>query len=100
MKRIVDVAHHRNGVSGEPFYVVRFKDGRQNMIGIVFEATGSVAVFDTDLLKQDVIAFGQNSWRGDDYEGDLRKAIEEWEKDREAMAAQVRRDQYQTTYAT
>lgn len=75
MKKIINVAHHRNGVSGNPFYVVTFRDGRQKMLGIVFEEQqGTVAVFDSELLSQGVIAFGENSWRGDDYETFLRAA--------------------------
>lgn len=80
MRKIINVAHHRSGVSGEPFYVVRFKDKRQNMIGIVFEANRTVAVFDSDLLRQDVIAFAANSWRGDEYEAFLRGAVAKFEE--------------------
>lgn len=79
MKKILNVAHHRNGISGNPFHVVTFRDGRQKMIGIVFEEPGSIAVFDSDLLAQDVIAFGENSWRGDDYETFLRAAAKQYD---------------------
>lgn len=79
MRKILNVAHHRNGVSGNPFYVISFRDGRQKMIGIVFEGRGNVAVFDSDLLAQDVIAFSENSWRGDDYETFLRAAAKQYD---------------------
>lgn len=79
MRKILDVAHHRNGVSGNPFYVITFRDGRQKMIGIVFEEHGNVAVFDSKLLATDVIAFGVNSWRGDDYETFLRAAAKQYD---------------------
>lgn len=74
MKKILDVAHHRNGVSGSPFYVIRFRDGKQEMIGILFDTSRHVAVFDSKLLAENVIAFAQNSWRGDEYEPFLRDA--------------------------
>jgi hypothetical protein len=73
---IQQIEHHRNGVAGEPFDVVKFKEGRRKMLGVVFDDERYVAVFDRDLLAQDVITFGVNSWRGDDYESELRKAIE------------------------
>jgi hypothetical protein len=51
------------------------------MIGIVFADERYVAVFDRDLLAQDEITFGVNSWRGDDYEPELRRAIDaHWSK--------------------
>jgi hypothetical protein len=99
MIKIEEVAYHRNGVSGAGFYVVKFVDsevakpktrlidklneieGAQGkMIGIVFDEPYHVAVFDRGLLAQDVIAFGANSFRGDHYEADLRKAVESYGK--------------------
>lgn len=79
MKKILDIAHHRNGVGGNPFYVITFRDGRQKMIGVVFEERGNVAVFDSKLLAADVITFGVNSWRGDDYETFLRAAVKRFD---------------------
>jgi len=97
--KIEEIAYHRNGVSGEGFYAVRFIDpdvtkpktrlidkmneiegARGRMVAVVFEARGHVAVFDRTLLAQDLIAFGKNSWRGDYYEADLRKACEGYSK--------------------
>jgi hypothetical protein len=75
MLRLKDVSHHRNGCSGNPFYVVRFRDNRQEFVAVVFEDERSVAVLDLELLSQGVIAFGENSWRGDDYEPFLRRCI-------------------------
>jgi len=80
MIKILEVAHHRNGIAGGPFYVVRFKNDDQTMVGIVFEASGHVAVLDIDLLHQGVIAFSENSWRGDEFEPCLRRAIERYDK--------------------
>ncbi len=89
---IREIAHHRNGVSGEPFYVVNFHCEEQgNMIGVVFyggltwnsqgeykivlEENPRVAVFKRELLGEGVVAFGENSFRGDDYAQDLCFAI-------------------------
>ena len=81
--KIIEIACHRNGVSGMPFNVVRF-DCKDNgrMVGIVLpketdEDTGLVNCFvlNIDKLDEDVISFGENSWRGDDYAKELRAAI-------------------------
>jgi hypothetical protein len=50
------------------------------MLAVVFEAAGHVAVFDLDKLKMDVIEFPDNSYRGDLYEDELRRMIEESRK--------------------
>lgn len=57
--KIIDIAHHRNGICGEPFVVVLFKD--QGPEGSRKLAAGN-------------IEFGFNSWRGDNYEPHLRQA--------------------------
>ena len=102
MKRRVEVkqiARHRNGVGGEPFHVVLFLDkdqpatpglggkNRDLFVGIVFEQrgeggavnSGRVAVLNVGRLIDGDIAFGSNSWRGDQYEDVLRRAIAESE---------------------
>ena len=86
--KINNVQYHRNGVSGMPFYAVNFDDEKiGNMIGIVFpkydqdkeiytgELNPRVAIFQTELLGQGNINFGENSYRGDWYANDLIKAI-------------------------
>jgi hypothetical protein len=80
------IEHHRNGISGEPFNVVLFRDNdmEANMVAIVFEAPGYVAVLDADQTAAGNVAFASNSWRGDWYAGDLREAIKKWEADEEA----------------
>ena len=91
--KISNVQYHRNGVSGMPFYAVNFDDKDiGNMIGIVFPKydpdkeryTGGfnprVAIFQTELLGQGNINFGENSYRGDCYADDLIKAINKDEK--------------------
>ena len=74
------VEHHRNGVSGAPFNVVLFTDHGPHgsrKLGIVFEAAHHVAVFDLAKLAAGDIAFGSNSWRGDQFEPRLRRLIAE-----------------------
>lgn len=76
---------HRNGVSGTPFKVVLFKfteDGvTRNMVGIQFQDDdgtydlAATAVLDVDMLKAGEIEFaGGNSWRGDHFADDIKKA--------------------------
>ena len=75
--KIIDIAHHRNGVTGTGFDVVLFKVLRERgtKVGILFDDSGHCAVLDVTMLAAGDIAFGSNSWRGDDYEPDLRNAI-------------------------
>ncbi len=80
---IEEIAYHRNGVGGNSFYVVKFTGTEGgNMLGVVFDEPYTVAVFDRDLLAKGVIAFRENSWRGDHFEPELREAIAYWEKKR------------------
>jgi hypothetical protein len=78
--RIDEVAYHRNGSGGEGFHVVRFTGDDGPMLGVVFEAAGHVAVFNSDKLAEGTIAFMANSWRGDAYEPALRAAVVEFGK--------------------
>jgi hypothetical protein len=74
--RIENIQHHRNGVAGAPFHVLLFRDPDEGrMLGVVFQQQFHVAVFNLDQLALGNIAFGMNSWRGDQYEPHLRKAI-------------------------
>jgi hypothetical protein len=74
--RIENIQHHRNGVAGAPFHVLLFRDPDEGrMLGVVFQQRFHVAVFNLDQLAFGNIAFGLNSWRGDQYESHLRKAI-------------------------
>lgn len=77
MKLIVNViSRHRNGICGEPFHAILFRDPDEGpMLGVVFEHPYHVAVFNLDKLALGNIAFGVNSWRGDRYEPHLRAAI-------------------------
>lgn len=76
---------HRNGIGGAAFDVVRFDHasvtGKQRMVAVSFsrndgnggEHPYETAVLDVDLLARDNIRFGENSWRGDDFEDTLRE---------------------------
>ena len=73
------IAHHRNGISGAPFHVIVFTDTGPEAsakVGIVFDEPHCCAVLDIAKLHARDIAFGSNSWRGDNYEPFLRQAIE------------------------
>ena len=77
--KIIHTAHHRNGVHGAPFDLILFEDHgpeRSRKIGILFEQPYHCAVLDVAKLAQGDIAFRSNSWRGDEYEPHLRKAID------------------------
>lgn len=75
--KFIKKAYHRNGIAGNGFHTVLFKHGKDKMIGIVFDEPNCVAVFNKELLNQDIIEFGENSWSGDVYEKQLR----EWTKE-------------------
>ena len=84
--KVIKKDYHRNGVSGTGFDVVIFKTkgddetSGKKMLGIVFPEQGAVAVFDVAELAKDNIEFAHgNSWRGDYFEDELRKATKETE---------------------
>lgn len=74
--KVLKQAGHRNGVAGEPFKVAIIKDvdGSKKLV-VMFEQSTYTAVFDLALLAEEVIEFGENSWRGDEYEGKLRETL-------------------------
>ena len=80
---VKDVSYHRNGIGGEGFYAVLFDwkddDGKKrSMIASVFDGSGQCAVYDVQELAAGNIAFAcGNSWRGDHFEDEIRKAIAE-----------------------
>ncbi len=80
MLKIEQVEYHRNGICGEGFHAILFKDGSESMLAIVFDGAGQCAVVSRDKLPDVGVAFGENSYRGDHYEDSLRAAIREhWE---------------------
>ena len=86
--KVIKIAHHRNGVTGEPFHVVLFRHkfdiNDPVKVAVVFQTTHHIAILDTALLDKQVIEFGENSWRGDQYEAALHKAITEWDRHNES----------------
>ncbi len=76
---IIDITSHRNGICGAPFHVVLFSDHDpekgSRKVAIVFDEPHHCAVLDVTLLAIGDIAFGSNSWRGDNFEPYLRVAI-------------------------
>jgi len=76
VEKIVEISRHRNGICGEPFYVVLFKHKGRLMIASLFDDVGYCAVYSVDELKKKNIKFGGgNSWRGDEFESELRATI-------------------------
>jgi hypothetical protein len=77
--KVLDTAHHRNGVAGAPFDVVLFKFAREqgHKVAILFDAPDHCAVLDVAMLASGEIAFGSNSWRGDHFELELRRLLDD-----------------------
>ena len=76
--RLIDTAHHRNGICGAPFHVFLFddtSDENTRKLGILFEKPHHCAVLDVAKLAEGSIAFGVNSYRGDNFEPALRRAL-------------------------
>jgi hypothetical protein len=96
---VLSVASHRNGISGEGFHVIIFKDlnsGENNkyfegpFVATVFNDASYVAVYHLETLAKGEIRAGHNSWRGDHYEPVLRQVIikhgEHFSKELERLA--------------
>lgn len=89
IKSVQSLDHHRNGCGGVGFSVVQFRShvgGKsRNMVAIVYDGddeeplapTGYCAVLDKEMLAAGDARFGENSWYGDEFEAELRRAIEE-----------------------
>ena len=76
-QKLINIAYHRNGVSGTGFYAVTFTDENcGNMIASVFPEDGHVAVYCLDKLPE--ITFLKNSYRGDYFESFLRNEIKKY----------------------
>jgi hypothetical protein len=81
--KIIEASHHRNGVSGEGFTAILFKDlsTKQTMIASLFKDSGYCAVYDVDELAKGNISFANgNSWRGDRYESALRPLLAQYKE--------------------
>lgn len=83
VRKVLQVARHRNGISGAPFYAVLFQAWERGvglMVGIVHDEPGYCSVLRVEPLSAPVgVTFGVNSWRGDTFEPELRAAIGAWE---------------------
>ena len=84
MKRTVkEVAYHRNGIVGNGFNValIRDSDGSTKVAVRFDDHQGglNIAVLDVALLAEGIIAFGENSWRGDEYAPLVDTAIRAYE---------------------
>jgi hypothetical protein len=76
--RIIEFDRHRNGICGAPFHVVLFRDTddeNTEKVAILFDEPHHCAVLDVTKLARGSIAFGVNSYRGDNFEPALRTAI-------------------------
>jgi hypothetical protein len=60
--KIIDTAHHRNGVAGTPFDVVLFKVQREDgvKVGILFDDPGNCAVLDVVASVNDLMCEARN----------------------------------------
>ncbi len=83
---IQECSFHRNGVSGAGFYAVRFQhtlpgaDKPENFLAMVFDDPGVIGVISLDRIEECGVGFANgNSWRGDKFEAELRKRIENGE---------------------
>jgi hypothetical protein len=84
--KIIGIAHHRNGICGAPFDIVLFEDTGpegSRKVAILFEEQAHCAVLDVPKLSAGDIAFGSNSWQGDNYEPGLRDAVTSFNRSRE-----------------
>ena len=88
---LTDAVTHRNGVSGAPFNIGVMKgevDGKQrDMLIIQFnDDVEYTAVFDFDKLKKGDYSFGdgKNSFRGDKFGGDFKRAVDKFMEEKYA----------------
>jgi len=94
---VTEVSWHRNGISGKGFYAVLFTGEVANVsaeeaaflnveagaaipnakwYAAITDEPGECYVVCLDLIQTRGVRFGANSWRGDQYEAELRPAIE------------------------
>lgn len=74
--KVVKAAFHRNGIAGDPFYVGIVRERGCDMLVVTFLSDPlRTAAFDIELLGEGNIAFGENSFRGDQYSREYREEI-------------------------
>jgi len=85
--KIDAISSHRNGVCGEPFTVVLFRDEdlhplNNRMVATIFDTDGHCAVLNVGELNRGNVGFAQgNSWRGDRYFEALKPFVDAYNKD-------------------
>jgi hypothetical protein len=81
--KVSEIEYHRNGISGEGFYAVRFTsrvcDESLDFLATVFDRPGCVSVICLDYIADHGVGVG-NKWRGDEFAPAIRKAIKAREK--------------------
>jgi hypothetical protein len=77
--KVSEIEYHRNGISGEGFYAVRFTSQSLNFIATVFDRPGCVSVICLDYIADHGVGIC-NKWRGDEFAPAIRKAIKAREK--------------------
>lgn len=85
-----NVQYHRNGVSGEPFFCAVVHDKENgDMLITYFQGMPELccAVYKFDLFPD--ITFGVNSWRGDNYNKPMDKAIVEYQRQYDEWLAEL-----------
>lgn len=86
--RVNAIAYHRNGICGAPFHVAivtTSDDPAHTKVAVVFDEPHHVAVLDISKLASGIIAFRENSYRGDNFEPTLRKAISQLNAETDAI---------------
>ena len=88
--KIEKIDYHRNGISGQGFYVVLFDDYEEKRKMVATISSDSMKenefntycfVLDIGLLAKGVIEMGSNSWRGDYYLHGLKPLMKDaWKK--------------------
>lgn len=84
-RKLIQLAHHRNGIYGRPFDVAIITEPNpdkpkkmRKMLVVYFPGDDiACAAFDLEKLAAEDIKFGSNSWRGDHYSEDMRTLNEE-----------------------
>lgn len=77
--KLIKCDHHRNGITGIPFFIGIVKDDlNKNKLIIQFDGDlNYTSVLDLDLLKKDIIEFGKNSFKSEIYADDFNRLANE-----------------------
>ena len=100
VQKVHRIEFHRNGVGGASFYAVTFTgkgwdgEGTAELVAAVFQAEGHVAVLSYSDPRGGINP--AERWRGDNFERELRAAIEAHEDDDEPLGDSGHRDPEET----